>query len=266
MSRSKSARVHISARASREPSAGTFMAAASVCLLLAVTNTSDGAATAPLDGYTEVDSTNADRDYGPTGSIPAKVSRYAQHLIRQADFDDDDQLNRREWGRTWGFLMADSNRDGRVSLEELVQRIARYGERRRIRLMPPLAESGGALPPLLNPTTDADTPEPQNGRPVPDSSAAGLETTSEPERTPGPDARRETKFFVPEKSFLQGLPAWFSSLDADGDGQLTMAEFAPKATSTALAEFARYDANRDGLVTADEYLRAVKSTEEASTP
>jgi hypothetical protein len=38
-----------------------------------------------------------------------------------------------------------------------------------------------------------------------------------------------------------------------------MAEFAPKATQTDIDEFARYDANGDGLITAKECAGANKA-------
>jgi hypothetical protein len=50
----------------------------------------------------------------------------------------------------------------------------------------------------------------------------------------------------------RGLPSWFVLRNTDGDAQLTMAEYAPKPTQSQLDEFARYDRNGDGLLTAEE--------------
>ncbi len=47
--------------------------------------------------------------------------------------------------------------------------------------------------------------------------------------------------------------------DADGDGQLTQAEFAPKATPADLEEFGKYDLNGDGVITPKECVRALKT-------
>lgn len=49
-----------------------------------------------------------------------------------------------------------------------------------------------------------------------------------------------------------GVPAWFSISDLDGDGQVHLAEFLRTSGPARIAEFARYDRNRDGFVTAKE--------------
>ena len=73
------------------------------------------------------------------------------------------------------------------------------------------------------------------------------------------ESRRQAKFSVRRKRLPAGLPAWFLARDEDGDGQLTLSEFAPKPTPADLREFRRYDLNGDGLITAEECLRAIKS-------
>ena len=200
-------------------------------------------------------------------AISAKIFRYSQRLIQRSDSDGDGRLNRREWGRVWGFLMTDANGDGAVDLDELVRRVAAYGRNRKIRLIDPLADMAESVPPLLNPTTDSDAGRAANGEPRP---ANG---TERPEEDPSaPDAsqseprRHDSKFYVSRSRLPEGLPGWFLSRDADGDGQLTMAEYAPKATRTALAEFAHYDANGDGVITANECVRAARSVGEKKSP
>ena len=183
------------------------------------------------------------------GSIPAKVFRYAERLLTDGDLDGDGLLDRREWTRQWGFILTDTNRDGRVGLDELVQRISQYGRQRMIRLIPPPATADEFQGPLLRPTTETDAP------PAPgvdddlstDSQAVGEETP-----------RHNTRYHVPRGRLQQGLPVWFTSRDTDGDGQLTMAEYAPNPTADALAGFAAYDTNRDGVITQSEYVRAAR--------
>jgi hypothetical protein len=109
---------------------------------------------------------------------------------------------------------------------------------------------------LLNPTIGPE----DAGRP---NAAADLDSSSGPKPSAtgskaGRGARRQTKFSVPRTRLPRGLPAWFVLRDADGDGQLTMAEFAPKATQSLLDEFARYDRNGDGLATAEECAQGPK--------
>jgi len=52
------------------------------------------------------------------------------------------------------------------------------------------------------------------------------------------------------------LPSWFVTRDLNGDGQLSLAEYAPRSGSTAVASFRKLDANGDGLLTPAESLHA----------
>ncbi len=51
---------------------------------------------------------------------------------------------------------------------------------------------------------------------------------------------------------LKGAPVWFLARDRNGDGQLTILEFAPNLSQKSLALFGRYDADGDDIITADE--------------
>ncbi len=50
------------------------------------------------------------------------------------------------------------------------------------------------------------------------------------------------------------LPTWFFERDQNGDKQIEMAEFTDEWTPAAADEFASYDTNGDGIITADEIL------------
>lgn len=56
----------------------------------------------------------------------------------------------------------------------------------------------------------------------------------------------------------EGLPGFFTDRDADGDGQISMAEFASKWNDEVVAEFFSSDFNRDGVITSDEAMRGVE--------
>ncbi|TWU48129.1 EF-hand domain-containing protein [Rubripirellula reticaptiva] len=56
----------------------------------------------------------------------------------------------------------------------------------------------------------------------------------------------------------EGLPGYFTDKDANGDGQISMAEFTTEWNDDAVAEFFDSDFNRDGVITTDEALRAVE--------
>jgi Ca2+-binding EF-hand superfamily protein len=53
-----------------------------------------------------------------------------------------------------------------------------------------------------------------------------------------------------------GLPAWFKTLDKNGDGQITIQQW--REGGRNLGEFRKYDLNGDGVITAAEVLRSLK--------
>ena len=185
-----------------------------------------------------------------------KVYRYAETLIRQYDRNGDGVLDPQEWQAMHGKpALADADRDGTITLDELLQRIVDYGQNRRVRLaVPPIGLDADAG---ADETSPGKTGSGKSGGPaVP---AAADDPDAEMDFAELEEARRQTKFYVPAKRLPAGLPAWFLARDDDGDGQLTLAEFAPKPTPAVLREFAQYDLNGDGLITPKECLRAIKS-------
>ncbi len=72
-------------------------------------------------------------------------------------------------------------------------------------------------------------------------------------------ALRQRQFVVRRSRLPEGLPIWFEPRDLDGDGQLTMAEFAPRMTHARMQQFNQNDLNGDGLITTAECLRALKT-------
>ena len=80
-------------------------------------------------------------------------------------------------------------------------------------------------------------------------------TTTATEAAVARDPRRNLKYFA---ALPAGVPSWFVERDADGDGQLSLAEFSPKLLKSEIAEFNRHDSNQDGIVTAKELLGSSK--------
>jgi hypothetical protein len=79
-------------------------------------------------------------------------------------------------------------------------------------------------------------------------------------RSPSTSLRKGIRFLRPNERLPKGLPDWFRTKDANGDGQISMAEFAAEWTPAAEAEFLRYDLNGDGFITPDECLKAEKNS------
>jgi Ca2+-binding EF-hand superfamily protein len=73
-----------------------------------------------------------------------------------------------------------------------------------------------------------------------------------------PVPRKSGRFLTAKERLPQNLPEWFLQKDVDGDGQVTMAEFATEWTRERAREFDRYDLNHDGIITAAECLKAEK--------
>ena len=191
-----------------------------------------------------------------TEAIPLKVYRYAEALVRQYDRNGDGVLDAQEWQAMRGNpALADTDGDGAITVDEMVQWIVKYGQNRRIRV---------AVPPIgLSDDSGADEGSPAKtggvGKTGGSADAAADKLDAEPDFAELEESRRQAKFYVPSKRLPAGLPAWFLARDEDGDGQLSLSEFAPKPTPADLREFERYDLNGDGLITAKECLRALKS-------
>lgn len=177
-------------------------------------------------------------------AIPVKISRYAETIIARYDRDGDHRLNSAEWAAMQGKPAAiDADEDGQITVGEYAAHVARYAQRRRIRLMPALPGASPPLPSLLGPTEDT-------------AASASSKAAS--------NVRR----FTPAAARLAGVPEWFKPLDADGDGQLTLVEFAPRQTPSAIKDFSRYDRDGDGVITPYEGRRGPsgQNAEAAESP
>ncbi len=179
--------------------------------------------------------------------VTAKLLRYAQYIVRQYDTNKTGQLEPDEWRSMQGQPQrADSNHDGLITLEEFAQYCANYGAGRAIRL--------STLPGDLA-THDGSRDSRSRGDDARSSDAAAPDASKATANAEKQDRRRETKYFA---SLPSGVPQWFVQRDADGDGQLTLSEYSPKLLTSEIDEFNRYDSNRDGILTAQEFLRAGK--------
>ena len=186
---------------------------------------------------------------GPNAPISTKVLRYAMRIIARHDANGDGVLEHSETKTMRGDpARADLNGDGRIPAREFAQYVANHGRGRRIRLLfsPEIGEE--ANPPLLRPMT-SDTPAESESGEAPPATESEPAAGPEPVEEIDPAART---FHVRQSP--GGLPSWFAARDANGDGQVSMAEYAPNATHLDVATFARMDANGDGFVTPRELV------------
>jgi hypothetical protein len=192
-------------------------------------------------------------------AIPAKVRRYAERLLRRYDKNKDGRLQADEWTNMRGHPeSADGNHDGAITLAELTDFIAAFGQNRRLGPENPIPGQDSAS---QTPSRSASVQEGKTARTAPGGLGGEGRGVSEGAGEPsavGAQPPRATTFHVPKSRLPAGLPDWFLRRDLDGDGQLSLAEYAPGATSADLEEFARFDRNGDGFITARECLDTLR--------
>ncbi len=192
-------------------------------------------------------------------ALLAKVQRYARRVIQRYDLNGDGQLQAAEWRKMHGQpALADANQDGVITVDELAQWVATYGAQRRIRVDWPFPAAGPEVAAEQEPAADSAPPTAA-------ASAPQTPTDVVSDKTPMEHVPRETKFHLSPKRLPAGLPGWFLARDLDGDGQLSLPEFAPHATAAQQQEFVRYDLNGDGVLTPQEYLKATRPAKPAKS-
>jgi hypothetical protein len=73
-----------------------------------------------------------------------------------------------------------------------------------------------------------------------------------------PISSKPYRVLSPLERLPEGLPDWFARNDSNGDGQISMSEFAREWSSEKAAEYAHYDLNGDGIITPQECLQIEK--------
>lgn len=70
------------------------------------------------------------------------------------------------------------------------------------------------------------------------------------------DKRRTYRFTPSTQKLPTGLPSWFSSKDANHDGQVSMSEYGKSWTERTVADFQKIDVNNDGVITPKEATKS----------
>lgn len=201
--------------------------------------------------------------------IPAKIYRYAERLVARYDTNNDGVLQPDEWAKLQGEpKQIDIDRDGNISADEIAMYAARYALQHRIHVAPPPGPGVRDLTAAGEKSKGAGAIRVEgysNGYGYGDEEEFEEEEIEEPQVVPGSVTetlgRRVPRYlqrFQTPVSQLQGLPEWFLSRDADGDGQLTVQEFSPKSVASEILEFSRYDTDHDGVITPKEILRPTR--------
>lgn len=177
-----------------------------------------------------------------------RVQQYAEGLLRQYDANKSGVLEREEWKNMRGDPESvDTNHDGRITLDELKAKVASYFRGSAAGS----SSSGGS-------SSSSATGSPSSGSSgsyVSRSSGSGLAGSgSNAART----YRSAYHFLSPKERLPSGLPDWFIAKDANGDGQISMAEFSDNWSEEKAREFQAVDLNGDGIITPAECLTKEK--------
>ncbi len=212
-------------------------------------------------------------------TIPAKIRRYAERVVKKFDRNGSGALEANEWASLPADARPiDANHDGIITVDELAAYLAQYARSH------PLHDEETAWqhlpqPPamIFQPVTPADGPPAkpgvdQTGAPAPSAAESSAEPASAAKNKPLDkgaaleESRRARKYYVPAAALPPGLPDWFMERDRNGDGQLTLDEFAPDGSPAQRKLFAQYDQNGDGVITPDEVLHFAKTSPEKGKP
>lgn len=226
----------------------------------------------------------ARRDDALVPAAPLALRFYGRFLIKKYDANSNGTLEREEWeDKIVGAQAIDLNGDWTLTDQELLFYLARYASGRTIHNPAPKRPTyvanrvvldedketriRPASAPMRRETADAAAATDKENanalaemsdeealamfveenkalEDIEDQELLGVLLTEIDSAT-----RRE---YAASPAALKNVPVWFLARDVNGDGQLTLREFAPTLSTPAVAYFGKLDKNGDGFVVPDE--------------
>ncbi|MBQ6826909.1 MAG: hypothetical protein IJO46_02760 [Thermoguttaceae bacterium] len=226
----------------------------------------------------------ARRDDALVPSAPLALRFYGRYLIGKYDANSNGMIEREEWeDKLIGAQAIDLNGDWTLTDQEVLFYLARYASGRTIHLPEPKRptfvanrvvieeDSEARIRPasarLRRETADsAAATDKENANALAEMSdeeviAMFVEQNKALEKVEDEellgvllteiDSSTRREYAAPPAA-LKNVPVWFLARDVNGDGQLTLREFAPTLSTQGVAYFGKLDKNADGVIVPDE--------------
>ena len=173
-----------------------------------------------------------------------KAVEYASTTIAKYDKNGDNMLQENEQSEMSSMTKkADTNGDRVITKNELVA--LSLGRSKPAPTVATASHAGG---------TNSSVPEKgaiESSTSDPTSSKSSSTANDAKSKTAG-NTRKSYRFKPAKERLPSGLPGWFTSKDANGDGQVSMSEYNKSWNDRTATEFQTYDADNDGVITSHE--------------
>lgn len=174
-------------------------------------------------------------------------AEYAKGLVKQFDKDGDSMLKGDELKDLRGEpAKADLDKDGTITIDELVSHLSPN------KSSTPSSTSSSSSDSGSHHEGDKSKSNSDKSKRVLFGSVGGPTSAAKE----GEKQRRTYRFTPAAQKLPTGLPGWFTSKDANHDGQVSMSEYGKSWTERSVADFQKIDVNNDGIVTPKEATKA----------
>jgi Ca2+-binding EF-hand superfamily protein len=200
--------------------------------------------------------------------VPGKIIRYASALMQRFNKHGGEVLEQSEWdGLIPTPQAADIDGDRKITLEELVRYLALFGKDKTIhhpqvtavneerKVDPANMKLFRSVIPQPAAETKTDAAAEKSAEDVSDKALAENDKPIDDavyEEIMRSNSAPAVKRYHTAPETLRGVPAWFLIRDLNGDGQISLSEFAPTLSAASLALFGKLDKNGNGFIEPDE--------------